>query len=164
MTGSGHLGWSRAAHHRADRSRFPQGFYPDVAPETVAHILEVAKLGGYNTNHFFRVDKGFVAQARPPKHRGRRLPRPPPIARHFARLQNVCRTDSSPGSPRARPRPPLPARARPLSRPRRAQVADVIGGRTTPLNEHQSRVGALTVPGEFSKASAPAATPFVHQI
>ena len=37
-------------------------FYPDVAPHTVAHILELARRGCYNTNHFFRVDKGFVAQ------------------------------------------------------------------------------------------------------
>lgn len=25
-----------------------------AAPRTVAHILELAKLGAYNTNHFFR--------------------------------------------------------------------------------------------------------------
>lgn len=40
-------------------------FFPTVAPVTVAHILELGRLGAYNTNHFFRVDKGFVAQARP---------------------------------------------------------------------------------------------------
>ena len=39
-------------------------FYPDVAPVTVKHIIELGRLGAYNTNHFFRVDKGFVAQAR----------------------------------------------------------------------------------------------------
>ena len=33
-----------------------------VAPVTSDHILKLAKLGGYNSNHFFRVDKGFVAQ------------------------------------------------------------------------------------------------------
>ena len=33
-----------------------------VAPVTTAHILKLAKLGAYNGNHFFRVDKGFVAQ------------------------------------------------------------------------------------------------------
>jgi len=38
------------------------GFYPDVAPVTVQHILQLARLGAYNSNHFFRVDKGFVAQ------------------------------------------------------------------------------------------------------
>ncbi|KAI5679061.1 hypothetical protein M9H77_10011 [Catharanthus roseus] len=38
------------------------GFYPNVAPKTVEHIFKLVRLGGYNTNHFFRVDKGFVAQ------------------------------------------------------------------------------------------------------
>eukprot|EP00271_Cylindrocystis_brebissonii_P005484 TRINITY_DN1752_c0_g2_i1.p1 TRINITY_DN1752_c0_g2~~TRINITY_DN1752_c0_g2_i1.p1 ORF type:complete len:250 (+),score=36.96 TRINITY_DN1752_c0_g2_i1:195-944(+) len=38
------------------------GLYPTVAPVTAAHILKLARLGGYNTNHFFRVDRGFVAQ------------------------------------------------------------------------------------------------------
>ncbi|KAF8046695.1 hypothetical protein N665_3513s0001 [Sinapis alba] len=38
------------------------GFYPTVAPITVDHIFKLVRLGGYNTNHFFRVDKGFVAQ------------------------------------------------------------------------------------------------------
>ncbi|KAL5553881.1 hypothetical protein UlMin_041282 [Ulmus minor] len=38
------------------------GFYPNVAPKTVDHIFKLVRLGGYNTNHFFRVDRGFVAQ------------------------------------------------------------------------------------------------------
>ena len=38
------------------------GFYPTVAPVTVAHILKLVRMGGYNTNEIFRVDKGFVAQ------------------------------------------------------------------------------------------------------
>ncbi|KMZ56800.1 putative Peptidyl-prolyl cis-trans isomerase [Zostera marina] len=38
------------------------GFMPAVAPKTVDHIFKLVRLGGYNTNHFFRVDKGFVAQ------------------------------------------------------------------------------------------------------
>ncbi|KAJ7562713.1 hypothetical protein O6H91_03G081400 [Diphasiastrum complanatum] len=38
------------------------GFYPQVAPKTVEHILKLVKLGCYNSNHFFRVDRGFVAQ------------------------------------------------------------------------------------------------------
>lgn len=37
-------------------------FYPEVAPVTVQHILKLGRLGAYNSNHFFRVDKGFVAQ------------------------------------------------------------------------------------------------------
>ncbi|KAG6485611.1 peptidyl-prolyl cis-trans isomerase CYP23-like [Zingiber officinale] len=38
------------------------GFFPNVAPKTVEHIFKLVRLGCYNTNHFFRVDKGFVAQ------------------------------------------------------------------------------------------------------
>ncbi|GLJ51747.1 hypothetical protein SUGI_1099750 [Cryptomeria japonica] len=38
------------------------GFYHDVAPKTVEHIYKLVRLGCYNSNHFFRVDKGFVAQ------------------------------------------------------------------------------------------------------
>ena len=38
------------------------GFYPRAAPKTTALITELLRLGCYNTNHFFRVDKGFVAQ------------------------------------------------------------------------------------------------------
>ncbi|CAH2033843.1 unnamed protein product [Thlaspi arvense] len=38
------------------------GFYPKVAPKTLDHIFKLVRLGGYNTNHIFRVDKGFVAQ------------------------------------------------------------------------------------------------------
>ena len=42
-----------------------QGLWPDVAPVTAAHMLKLFKLGAFNSNHFFRVDKGFVAQVRP---------------------------------------------------------------------------------------------------
>ncbi|KAF3647463.1 hypothetical protein CQW23_01241 [Capsicum baccatum] len=68
------------------------GFYPSVAPKTVEHIFKLVRLGGYNTNHFFRVDKGFVAQ-----------------------------------------------------------VADVVGGRTAPMNEEQKVEAEKTVVGEFSE-------------
>ncbi|CAN4123838.1 unnamed protein product [Withania somnifera] len=68
------------------------GFYPSVAPKTVEHIFKLVRLGGYNTNHFFRVDKGFVAQ-----------------------------------------------------------VADVVGGRSAPMNEEQRAEAEKTVVGEFSK-------------
>lgn len=67
------------------------GFYPSVAPNTVDHIFKLVRLGCYNSNHFFRVDKGFVAQ-----------------------------------------------------------VADVIGGRSAPLNEKQRVVAEKTIVGEFS--------------
>ncbi|OMP11655.1 hypothetical protein CCACVL1_00359 [Corchorus capsularis] len=67
------------------------GFYPSVAPKTVDHIFKLVRLGCYNTNHFFRVDKGFVAQ-----------------------------------------------------------VADVAGGRSAPMNEEQRREAEKTIVGEFS--------------
>ncbi|KAJ9709254.1 hypothetical protein PVL29_000959 [Vitis rotundifolia] len=38
------------------------GFFPGVAPKTVDHIFKLVRLGCFNTNHFFRVDRGFVAQ------------------------------------------------------------------------------------------------------
>ena len=38
------------------------GFYPNAAPVTVEHISKLFRLGCYDTNHIFRVDKGFVAQ------------------------------------------------------------------------------------------------------
>ncbi|KAL3932093.1 MAG: hypothetical protein SGPRY_000845 [Prymnesium sp.] len=38
------------------------GFFPNAAPVTVKHILKLFHLGCYDTNHIFRVDKGFVAQ------------------------------------------------------------------------------------------------------
>ena len=37
-----------------------------VAPKTVEHIFKLCVLGGYQSNHFFRVDKGFVAQTAAP--------------------------------------------------------------------------------------------------
>lgn len=37
-------------------------FYPNAAPVTVAHITKLFRMGCYDTNHIFRVDKGFVAQ------------------------------------------------------------------------------------------------------
>ncbi|KDD76989.1 hypothetical protein H632_c46p0, partial [Helicosporidium sp. ATCC 50920] len=37
-------------------------FYDDVAPVTAPHIRKLMEMGCYNTNLFFRVDKGFVAQ------------------------------------------------------------------------------------------------------
>ncbi|XP_012067611.1 peptidyl-prolyl cis-trans isomerase CYP23 isoform X2 [Jatropha curcas] len=67
------------------------GFFPSVAPKTVEHIFKLVRLGCYNTNHFFRVDKGFVAQ-----------------------------------------------------------VADVVGGRSAPMNEEQRKEAEKTVIGEFS--------------
>ncbi|KAJ0988566.1 hypothetical protein J5N97_006922 [Dioscorea zingiberensis] len=67
------------------------GFFPHVAPKTVEHIFKLVRLGCYNTNHIFRVDRGFVAQ-----------------------------------------------------------VADVVSGRTAPMNEEQRMEAEKTVVGEFS--------------
>ena len=49
---------------QTDFGNIELGFFPDVAPKTVKHILNVGRLGLYNNDHFFRVDKGFVAQVR----------------------------------------------------------------------------------------------------
>ena len=49
-------------------------FFPDVAPTTVAHILDLARRGLYTTNHFFRVDAGFVAQVADVASGGRSAP------------------------------------------------------------------------------------------
>lgn len=38
------------------------GFWPDIAPVSAPHISALIKMGCYNSNSFFRVDKGFVAQ------------------------------------------------------------------------------------------------------
>eukprot|EP00245_Coleochaete_scutata_P014726 TRINITY_DN6367_c0_g6_i1.p1 TRINITY_DN6367_c0_g6~~TRINITY_DN6367_c0_g6_i1.p1 ORF type:complete len:241 (-),score=42.17 TRINITY_DN6367_c0_g6_i1:238-960(-) len=38
------------------------GFFPEVAPKTVAHMAKLCRLGTFIDNHFFRVDRGFVAQ------------------------------------------------------------------------------------------------------
>lgn len=40
------------------------GFYPNAAPVTVKHLLNLFRLGCYDTNHIFRVDRSFVAQVR----------------------------------------------------------------------------------------------------
>ena len=56
------LGHERAVLQIDGYGEIVLGFYPTVAPVTVAHIVRLMRLGGYNTNHIFRVDKGFVAQ------------------------------------------------------------------------------------------------------
>lgn len=56
-----HLGSARVVF-QTNYGDIEFGFFPRVAPKTVDHIFKLVRLGGYNTNHFFRVDKGFVAQ------------------------------------------------------------------------------------------------------
>lgn len=56
------LGDERVTLHIEGYGEVELGFYPNAAPVTVAHILQLFRLGCYDTNHIFRVDKGFVAQ------------------------------------------------------------------------------------------------------
>lgn len=46
------------------------GFYPNVAPKTVEHIFKLVRLGGYNTNHFFRVIICFYGNTSFPRDNG----------------------------------------------------------------------------------------------
>lgn len=36
--------------------------FPNAAPKTVAHVLDLVKAGAYDTTHFYRVEPGFVVQ------------------------------------------------------------------------------------------------------
>ncbi|KAJ9453598.1 Peptidyl-prolyl cis-trans isomerase CYP23 [Diplonema papillatum] len=49
------------------------GFYVEEAPATSAHMLACFRMGLFDTNEVFRVDKGFVAQVSDAQN-GRRLP------------------------------------------------------------------------------------------
>jgi hypothetical protein len=48
------------AHLRPSAQEF--AFMPQAAPQTAQHIFDLVQMGLYTSNHFFRVDKGFVAQ------------------------------------------------------------------------------------------------------
>ena len=52
----------RAVLVMADDREIELGFYEKEAPMTVKHILDCFRAGLYETDDFFRVDKGFVAQ------------------------------------------------------------------------------------------------------
>lgn len=52
----------RAVLVMADDREIELGFYEREAPMTVKHILDCVRAGLYETDDFFRVDKGFVAQ------------------------------------------------------------------------------------------------------
>ena len=56
------LGDERVMLHIEGYGDIELGFYPNAAPVTVEHITKLFRLGCYDTNHIFRVDKGFVAQ------------------------------------------------------------------------------------------------------
>lgn len=56
------LGEERVTLHIENYGDIELGFYPNAAPVTVDHITKLFRMGCYDTNHVFRVDKGFVAQ------------------------------------------------------------------------------------------------------
>ena len=56
------ISWSDTSKGEMSWGEIVLGFYPTIAPVTVAHILRLVRMGGYNPNEIFRVDKGFVAQ------------------------------------------------------------------------------------------------------
>jgi hypothetical protein len=135
------------------------GFYPDVAPVTVAHILKLARLGAYNTNHFFRVRPSkerereewrvSVSSSRASTHRprgtGARLP-----CRHIN--NQSCSQCALPTIGRTPPKTLLaPTTAshaamrlggRQVDKGFVAQVADVMGGRLAPMDALQRFVRA----------------------
>eukprot|EP00890_Picochlorum_soloecismus_P002990 jgi/Picsp_1/3692/NSC_06529-R1_cyclophilin-like protein len=47
---------------QTDYGNIHVGFFRQAAPKTASHIIRLAEMGAYNTNHFFRVHEGFVAQ------------------------------------------------------------------------------------------------------
>lgn len=98
------------------------GFFPSVAPKTVEHIYKLVRLGGYNTNHFFRVPywalkDGFYLKAAC-------------STIHILFNKSVKRLQVDHGFV--------------------AQVADVANGRLAPMNEEQRVEAEKTVIGEFS--------------
>ena len=56
------LGDERVTLHVEGHGDIELAFYPNAAPVTVAHITKLFRMGCYDTNHIFRVDRGFVAQ------------------------------------------------------------------------------------------------------
>ncbi len=124
-------------------------FYPDVAPETVAHILELGRLGCYNTNHFFRVDKGFVAQARALADMPARTHEPLRPCRLTLRLLQVADVVGG------RSAPMTTLQVRDVALAACCCVCKCACQRTFPVAKcsrlhAQQREGSKTVPGEFS--------------
>jgi hypothetical protein len=84
------LGDERVVMEVANHGSITLGFYPNAAPVTVKHILNLFRLGCYDTDHIFRVDKGFVAQVRRGARPGRaraRLARSRAVAHAHARAR-----------------------------------------------------------------------------
>lgn len=47
---------------QTDFGEFEVGFYTNEAPQTASHVLKLAQLGAYTSNHFSIVQKDFYAQ------------------------------------------------------------------------------------------------------
>lgn len=47
--------WLRVGGGQTEEGDIEFAFFPRVAPVTVAHILKLARMGCYTSNHFFRV-------------------------------------------------------------------------------------------------------------
>ena len=67
------LGDERVVMNITDFGQIEMGFYPEATPYTAAHMLNCFKMGLFDSNNVFRVDKGFVAQVADALG-GRRLP------------------------------------------------------------------------------------------
>ncbi|KAL9274920.1 Peptidyl-prolyl cis-trans isomerase CYP23-like protein [Drosera capensis] len=98
------------------------GFYPNVAPKTVDHIFKLVRLGCYNTNHFFRVDNALLQLTY--------LHSPLDLC-DLSTVELLCSLKVDRGFV--------------------AQVADVGGGRTAPMNDEKREEAEKTVVGEFSE-------------
>jgi len=124
------LGDERVIMDVAGYGTITLGFYPNAAPVTVKHILQLFRLGCYDTNHIFRVDRGFVAQVGAPPRRA--APRGAPFARACAHHWAT-------------------RGARPTAIPWRAQVQSIYQGAVIKeLSPECVAEAAKTVPGEFT--------------
>lgn len=101
------------------------GFFPTVAPKTVDHIFKLVRLGGYNTNHFFRV---LFSWKQSKWALGIYEVGECSIALQVNGFEFNAQVDKG----------------------FVAQVADVMGGRSAPMNDEQRREAKKTVVGEFS--------------
>jgi hypothetical protein len=104
------------------------GFFPRIAPKTVEHIFKLVRLGCYNTNHFFRVFislYGFFFTCW--------------STQTFPFLESTIAVNNTLYSCHFQ-----------VDKGFVAQVADVVGGRTAPMNEEQKKEAEKTVVGEFS--------------
>ncbi|KAF9673283.1 hypothetical protein SADUNF_Sadunf10G0008100 [Salix dunnii] len=125
------------------------GFFPSVAPQTVDHIFKLVRLGCYNTNHFFRIlimsgdwtgldgIRQHEILTRAETNYISCLPNTikAVMALHFFQLHVPSAT----------------YKELVVDKGFVAQVADVVGGRSAPMNEEQRKEAKKTVVGEFSE-------------